>query len=30
VFVCAHDPALIEEARIWDVHIDQAPAVAVK
>ena len=30
VFVCAHDPASVEEARIWDVHIDQTPVVAVK
>jgi hypothetical protein len=30
VFVCAHDPAAVEEARIWDVHIDRTPVVAVK
>ena len=26
VFICSHDPEVTEEARIWDVHIDQ-PAV---
>ncbi|HEY2581175.1 MAG TPA: hypothetical protein VGI43_05195 [Mucilaginibacter sp.] len=23
LFICSHDPEVIEEARIWDVHIDQ-------
>jgi TolB protein len=26
IFICSHDPEVTEEARIWDVHIDQAPA----
>jgi TolB protein len=28
VFVCSHDPATVEEARIWDVHIDQTALAA--
>jgi hypothetical protein len=24
LFICSHDPAVKETARIWDVHIDQA------
>jgi hypothetical protein len=27
IFICSHDPAVKESARIWDVHIDQ-PGVA--
>ena len=23
IFICSHDPEVTEEARIWDVHIDQ-------
>lgn len=23
LFICSHDPEVIEQARIWDVHIDQ-------
>jgi TolB protein len=23
LFICSHDPAVIEKARIWDVHIEQ-------
>jgi hypothetical protein len=23
LFICSHDPEVIEEARVWDVHIDQ-------
>jgi hypothetical protein len=23
LFICSHDPEVIEEARIWDVHIEQ-------
>ncbi len=23
LFICSHDPAVVEEARVWDVHIDQ-------
>jgi TolB protein len=23
LFICSHDPDIIEEARVWDVHIDQ-------
>jgi len=23
LFICSHDPAVIEKAKIWDVHIDQ-------
>jgi TolB protein len=26
LFICSHDPAVIEKARIWDVHIDQTSA----
>jgi len=26
LFICSHDPEITEEARVWDVHIDQ-PAV---
>jgi TolB protein len=26
LFICSHDPEVIEEARVWDVHIEQ-PAV---
>jgi len=26
LFICSHDPEVTEEARVWDVHIDQ-PAV---
>ena len=26
LFICSHDPEVIEEARIWDVHIDQPVA----
>ncbi|HEY4326881.1 MAG TPA: hypothetical protein VGN20_23040 [Mucilaginibacter sp.] len=26
LFICSHDPEVIEEARIWDVHIDQSVA----
>jgi hypothetical protein len=26
LFICSHDPEVSEEARVWDVHIDQ-PAV---
>jgi len=24
IFICSHDPEATEEARIWDVHIDQS------
>jgi hypothetical protein len=23
LFICSHDPEVVEQARIWDVHIDQ-------
>ena len=23
LFICSHDPAVIEKARIWDMHIEQ-------
>ena len=23
LFICSHDPEVTEEARVWDVHIDQ-------
>jgi hypothetical protein len=23
LFICSHDPEIIEEARVWDVHIEQ-------
>ena len=23
LFICSHDPAVIEKARVWDVHIEQ-------
>jgi TolB protein len=26
LFICSHDPEVIEEARVWDVHIDQPGA----
>jgi len=26
LFICSHDPEVVEEARVWDVHIDQLPA----
>jgi len=26
LFICSHDPEVIEEARVWDVHIDQSAA----
>jgi len=26
LFICSHDPTVIEKARIWDVHIDQTSA----
>ena len=26
LFICSHDPEVTEEARVWDVHIDQ-PAI---
>jgi hypothetical protein len=26
LFICSHDPEVIEEARVWDVHIDQPVA----
>jgi TolB protein len=29
IFICSHDPAVTEEARVWDVHLDQ-PALAAK
>jgi TolB protein len=22
LFICSHDPEVIEEARVWDVHLD--------
>lgn len=29
LFICSHDPEVTEEARVWDVHIEQAqPAAA--
>jgi TolB protein len=24
LFICSHDPEVVEQARIWDVHIDQS------
>jgi hypothetical protein len=24
LFICSHDPEVIEEARVWDMHIDQS------
>jgi len=26
LFICSHDPEVIEEARVWDVHIEQPAA----
>ena len=23
IFICSHDPEVIGQARVWDVHIDQ-------
>ena len=25
LFICSHDPEVIEQARVWDVHIEQPP-----
>jgi len=28
LFICSHDPAVIEKARVWDVHIEQTSVKA--
>jgi hypothetical protein len=27
IFICSHDPEVVEQARVWDVHIDQPETV---